>query len=40
MNLAGHCKKFNEILMKLSEHCVGIEPSKNPNTINVFFGWF
>ena len=27
-------------LMKLSQHCVGIEPSKNPNTIKVFLAGF
>ena len=27
-------------LMKLSQHCVGIEPSKNQNTINIFLASF
>ena len=40
VHLAGHCKKFNEIVMKFSQHCVGIEPSRNPNTINVFLAGF
>ena len=36
VHLGGHCKN----LMKLSRTCVGIEPSKNPNAIKVFLGWF
>ena len=27
-------------LIKLSCHCAGIEPSKNPNTMNVFLAGF